>query len=415
MATAFCAIALSGSLSGCGYLYDPHGFSNAVTPWQNDEQSEAAMLAYSKGEFDQAEKLAGQAVRRNPRDPYALLVLALIYQNTGRAELAREYYEALISMHPQSTVTLGGGPGLQRRTIEEIAQANLAAMGPVPAYGTYAAIPGTPLGSYSTAVQAQPVAVDSQDADSAVITRFKTLRRLMDEGLITQDEYTQRRAANLGALLPYSALKPGAYGLGLAAPSPDQIVNRLKAIGANFEEKSITELEQGTERNLILEALLPLKPERMADRPAPASDEMRYAAVNGRVQRLLDNKVITSAEAARERKVVQGQITEALAQREAAAQMSAGTPMPPPSASGPGVALGLYGTQMRAEIAWEGLQRRFPQELGNLQSSIHKVTHRRRGSSYSLSAGPVAGRKAAQELCRTLKRAGETCSPTVIK
>ena len=268
LAVALCAV----SLSGCGYLYDPQGFSTAISPWDNGQASDQAMLALSKGHFDAAEQLGAEALRRNPRDPYALLVMASVYQNTARADLARQYYLALISMHPQQTTVWGSGADMRRRTIEDIARSNLAALGPGPGPGMLADIAGTPAAAYET-VAVHPPQVSVQDAaftaDTAVITRFETLRRLLKSNMISRDDYIRRRAANLGALLPYSvARRPGA-GLGQPAPSAEQIIGRLKDISANFQEKSVSEDAMAAERTAILEALLPLHPLRRADPPPP--------------------------------------------------------------------------------------------------------------------------------------------------
>ena len=50
-------------------------------------------------------------------------------------------------------------------------------------------------------------------ADNNAITRFKILRGLRDQGLVTPDEYRLRRQVNLGALMRYTN-PPPASGLG---------------------------------------------------------------------------------------------------------------------------------------------------------------------------------------------------------
>ncbi len=62
------------------------------------------------------------AWRGNPKDPYAAYVLAEVYLNTGRPNLARKQYEALISMNAQQTVAQGG----KRITLVEVANQRLA-------------------------------------------------------------------------------------------------------------------------------------------------------------------------------------------------------------------------------------------------------------------------------------------------
>ena len=415
LAVALCAV----SLSGCGYLYDPQGFSSAISPWENGQASDQAMLALSKGHFDTAEQLGAEALRRNPRDPYALLVMASVYQNTARTDLARQYYEALISMHPQQTTVWGSGADMRRRTIEDIARSNLAALGGAAAPGMMADIAGTPAAAYAPP-SSEPPQVSVQDAafaaDTAIITRFETLRRLLKMNMISRDDYVRRRAANLGALLPYSVPRRPGAGLDQPAPPAEQIIGRLKDISANYQEKSVSEDAMAAERSAILEALLPLHPLRLADSPPPVSDQLRFAAVAGRVQRLRDAGLITAAEAARERGAAEAQLAAAMAQAGATARLANGTaPQPALSAKGDGVTLGVYVSDMRAEVAWESLQRRFPEQLGQLQSSIIRVRHRRRGHVYVLRAGPVRDRHAALEVCHVLRRSHVTCAPTVIR
>jgi len=416
------ATVLMSSLGGCGYVYDRHGFTNSVTPWRDGQDSQEALAALTKGDLSLAESMANDGLARNPKDPYALLVLAIVYQNTGRDEAARQYYEALISMRPQATAVIGVGPNVQRRTIEDIARGNLASLGRM-APAAVTIDPTTGQVMRPPQMPQVPQSVSPQDvafaSDTNLILRFQGLHRLLDEGLITREEYDQRRAANLGSLLPYSVAQMGALGLGRAAPRPDELVNRLKAISANFEEKSISAVEHSAERDVILDALLPQKPARRADKPAPVHDDMQLAYQMSRLQRLRDAGVITDAEAAREKKVVQGQISTATAKADAAMRAASIYPdeaPPVPSAPhGAGVALGTYASEGKAEMGWQVLKERFPEQLANLQPSIKKVGTKRRGYRYQLSVGPLEGKQAAKDLCRSLKRQEISCTPTTLK
>ena len=65
--------------------------------------------------------------------------------------------------------------------------------------------------------------------DKNIIERFETLKKLMDQGLITKPEFNARRKANLGALL-YLTQQPPAVGLKRSVPSAAQITQRLNAI-----------------------------------------------------------------------------------------------------------------------------------------------------------------------------------------
>ncbi|MTJ81514.1 MAG: hypothetical protein F8N37_10900 [Telmatospirillum sp.] len=251
--------------------------------------------------------------------------------------------------------------------------------------------------------------------DQAIITRFQTLQRLLDAGLITREEYNRRRGANLGALLRYSAPAPAA-DLGRPAPSPQQIIDRLRYLAQAYAEKGISANEQMAERSIILDALLPAVPTRRADPPHPLTDQLQAAAEAGRLERLVLAKVISAAEQTREKDEVFRQVQVAQSTAETAARMAAGTmPMPPAAApSGPGVRLGTYKTENQARLAWASLQLTHSSELAGLQPEIKRISVRRRGVSYALNAGPVADRKAAASLCRVLKSRRQFCQPTVI-
>src|SRR5579859_5395976 len=105
-------------------------------------------------------------------------------------------------------------------------------------------------------------------ADDNVAIRFQTLRVLLDEGLITRDEYGTRRGANLGALLRYSVTPP-ARDLTRPAPPPKTLVMRLRYLAGAYAEHSISASEQAAERTVILDGLLPSPVLRRADPPPP--------------------------------------------------------------------------------------------------------------------------------------------------
>jgi tetratricopeptide (TPR) repeat protein len=410
------SVLLAVSLSSCGAVYESDSFWKQSDYWQAGMSSDSAMAALSKGDLVRAESQANDAMRRNPKDPYALLALAVVYQNTNRVELARQYYEVLISMHPQATAIVGMGMTGQRRTIDDIAKESLAALNGRTSR-SYVDPPGQP-GQLSVlpppainAALLDPGAVE----DANIILRFQTLRRLLDEGLITRDEYNKRRGANLGALLRYTA-QPPAQGLGRPAPSPQQLVDRLKALAFGFEEKSISAAEQAAERGVILEALIPAVPQRRADPPVPVTSQMQSAAVMGRLEKLREANVITAEEQSRERDAVFRSVTAYEAQAEASARAAAGMASAVPSAPvGPGVQLASFHTADQARKHWAALQKQFPSELGALMPVITKVAIRRRGSAYRLSAGPLESRKAAQALCGQIKRKHQSCVPAVLK
>ena len=393
VARLWAAAMLLAVLAGCGAIFDPAGYGgqfDAAVGGTN--ASDAAMAALNKGDFGRAEQLATAAWRGNPRDPYAAYVLAEVYYNTGRPELARKQYEALVSMDAQQTVVQGG----KRVTLFEVANARLGALVPPPAKMTTEEKPA--------------VAVDEASAgpEGAIIRRFKTLQTLLDDGLITHDEFDLRRSSNLGALLPYTAPLPAA-NLDLPAPAPSEIVDRMKALVAAYQARSMSAVQQQTERTIILEALLPGPAARRADPPAPITGAVQAAEVVGHLTRYREAGVLSADEETKAKAKVMASL-QAYEAQVAAAQR--GTP---PSVTGEGIRLSTYGSEDRAAQGWAALQKQFPDQLGSLRSKIVKVALRRGGSVWRLNAGPVADRKAAIAICRVITRRHQACTPTVLK
>jgi len=254
----------------------------------------------------------------------------------------------------------------------------------------------------------------ANDADANIVLRFQTLERLFDEGLLTRDEYNKRRGSNLGALLRYTTVAPAA-DLGRSAPKPEQVVDRLRYLAVAYEEKSITAREQTAERAVILDALMPAAPRVRADPPPPVTDPVQAAAIVGRLERLVLAKVINPTEQAKERAAVFQALQVSQDNAEMAARSAAGimvAPIGPPT--GAGVWLGSYASENQARLAWASLQLTHASELGSLQLEIKKVSLRHRRATYHLNAGTVSDRKAADALCKALKRQRQFCRPTVL-
>ena len=154
------------ALSGCGGVFDPGGFRGQLdAATGGTSTTDLALAALNKGEYGRAEQLATSAVRFNPQDPYAAYVLAEVYLNTGRPELARKQYEALVSLDAQQTVVQGSGDAAKRVTLVNIARARLAQLNP-PAPTQMASPADRPL-----------VAIDEQGAgaEGAMIRRIQNI------------------------------------------------------------------------------------------------------------------------------------------------------------------------------------------------------------------------------------------------
>ncbi len=246
----------------------------------------------------------------------------------------------------------------------------------------------------------------ARSADDNIATRFQTLRVLLDEGLITREEYNTRRGANLGALLRYSYV-PGARDLSRAAPPPRTIVMRLRYLANAYAEHSISASEQAAERAVILDGLLPAPVARRADPPMPITNEMQMAAEIGRIERLRVASVITDAEADKERAKVRQMFDAAIMASDAAARAAAGMSATPVAGgggvTGPGVALSTHNSEAQAKRAWAGLQKAHPSQLASLKLSLKKIPRPHRPTHYQIVAGPLPDMSAAVSLCKSLR------------
>ncbi|CDK99201.1 putative Tetratricopeptide TPR_4 [Magnetospirillum gryphiswaldense MSR-1 v2] len=445
------ALVLS-ALSGCQALIDPNGTQNTVEGIVNSDASDRAMSALTRGDYTTAERYALTALRYNPRDGMGLLAAGLAYQGLGRYDLARQYYEVIITGNiPGSIMTPGDGGVVMPRSILDIARANMAAIdkmtgryvprsaaesGRAPGASAVGA-PPLPFGEASPLaatdrpqvgtgslrpIGAQGGAGIASAAEVNATGRFRILKRLLDEGLITPDEYRARRAANTGALLPYTGQAPS-VGLERPLPSEDALSSRLRALAQNLEGRAITPAEHAAERTAILDALLPDKPRRTEMALLPPRDLLEAGQAIGRVERLTAAGLISADEARKEKAAIdQGYNTHMGAQRvegsitglrsgtaPAPAAAANGKAAPAAKASGKwGVSLATATNEDEARTLWEGIKRKFPEELGKSEASFRPSSD---GSKWRVLVGPLASKAAATKLCKTLKLHRQSCDP----
>lgn len=445
--------ALVASLGGCQALLDPNGTQNTVEGVVNADASDRAMAALTRGDYAAAERHALTALRYNSRDGLGLLAAGLAYQGLGRHDLARQYYEVIITGNiPGSIMTPGDGGVVMPRSIIDVARANMAAIDKMT--GRYvprsAAESGRAPGA--SAVGAPPLPFGASDplaastrpqaavgpmrpiggggdavvsaAEANATGRFRILKRLLDEGLVTPDEYRVRRAANTGALLPYTGKTPAA-GLDRPIPPDEALSARLRALAQNLEGRAITAAEHAAERNTILDALLPEKPRKVEVPPLPPKDLLEAGQSIGRVERLLAAGLISADEAAKEKaaidqrynsqmssQVVEGSVTglrPAVTSAPVAAQNGGKAATPAAKSSGKwGVALARAGTEDEARTLWDGIKRKFPEELGKYDATFRPNAE---ASAWRVLVGPLASKTAASKLCKTLKLHRQSCDP----
>jgi len=416
------ALSATLALADCGGLLDPRGSSDTfVSALPGERPADRAMSALSRGDTAAAESLALAALRKNPKDPYALLVAGMVCQNTGRYDLARQYYDVIVTNNYAATLMAPGDNGvMQPRSTLDLAKTNLDAIDKIT--GRRAA---RTVAESGRAAGVEFVAPTANDAETNVVARFRALKRLLDEELITPDEYSVRRRANAGALLPLS-LSPPAVGLERPTPADSQIVQRLRALKTAVEARELSPRELAEERQVILDALLPSQPRTLALPPLPPRDMLEASQAVGRVERMRAAGLISSDEAAREKAALDRALDGSLQAGKPVEGTATGlrygaaggrgvpdvsTQALPPKDLPWGVSIGLAKSEAEAQTTWERVKSKFPEDLGNLQMTTKKVQLREKGARWRVVAGPLASQDAARKLCKTLKLHRQSCDP----
>lgn len=410
----------------------------------NAGATDASSAALTRGDFPAAERYAIAALRYNPKDPVALMNAGMAYQGMGQYDLARQYYEVIITNQILGSVMAPGDGGVvMPRSVVDVARANMAlidkitgrshprsiqesgrptgapAVGapPLPSINPIPA-PGRPLVS-SGALEpiaatgyAQPGRVS--DAEANVAGRFRILKRLLDDGLVTPEEYSRRRSANAGALLPFTNPAP-ALGLERPIPGDEAVARRLRDLADALEHREMSAPEHAGERTTILDALLPEKPRRLDNPPLPPKDMIEAGQAVGRMERLRAAGLISDVEARKERDAIERSLDVQLAGQRVSgsasglrpgAAGSAGPAAATVKASGWGVSLGSSKSEEGARKLWTGIKGKFPEELGALDAQFKTA-----GGRTKVVAGPLSGKDAARKLCKTLKLHRQACDP----
>jgi len=268
-------------------------------------------------------------------------------------------------------------------------------------------------------------------AEKNIVQRFETLRRLQDENLITQDEYSRRRNANIGALLPYTR-DPGGIGLERSVPSSEAIVARLTALRRSFEMRAISASQHALERTMILNALLPENPNERTDPAPPPADAIEGAAMAGRLEGLRAKNVITGAEMDAEKAAIEHVLQTGLLPSQELPSARKPTPAKATTASaaaakakpaaaleadpmtteitGPVLHLASFRSEASARTAWQDALGRNKAALGSLKPIIRRVDlGAERGVFYRLMTGPFNALADAEAVCIQLKQNNQFC------
>ena len=444
-------------LPGCGMLVDPTPSTKSSFRklFDGGNYSDRALNSLTAGQLAEAERNALTALRVDPRDPYALYVAGMVYQATGRYDLARQYYQALIANQPQITIVIQSQGQPQVRSLIDLAQSNLtlidrqtgryvprtaAQSGRVtepplagePQAPYPGALPGglppagpisaQPLGAGGFAPAALTDPAGPNAAEAAVSARFRLLKRLLDEGLITADEYGRRRAANVGALMPYAATNPPARGLDRPPPGEAEVIARLKSLSDQLEAKALTPAEQAAERGVILDALLPAQPRELEMPPAPLHNVMEAAGAVGRAERLRGAGLLQPAEAAAERAAIERQLdggsfyaaapapTRHANARHAKSKGKAAAG----NGGSPALILATAPSEDEARATWDKIKAKYPEELGAMNATIRQVGGGAKAPRWRVVAGPVESNAEARRLCKALKLYRQSCTVGIL-
>jgi cell division septation protein DedD len=271
--------------------------------------------------------------------------------------------------------------------------------------------------------------------DNNVIRRFQILSRLLDEGLITQEEHDRRRAANAGALLQYSKEPPG-IGMERPVPAPAAISARLQALGRSLEMRAITTRQHELERTTILNSLLPEKPEPRAPKAPPPADMFAMADAAGRLAYIRDQNLISEAEFEAEKAAMDrvmrggegvekrpvasssssssgsGKSASAAKPGAAAGASASATPAAPDTLTGPVLHLASFRSAEGARSAFEQAKTRNPNLFANLRFEPRKTNVPGQGNFYRLLVGPFATLAEAEAACVEMKKVDQFCRPT---
>ncbi len=448
---------LAGGLAGCGGLMDGSVFADDFWlggPVSENNLAELGLAELAKGNRTGAERRFKTALRRNPRDVYALIGLGILYQNTGQKQKSQEMYEAVLAIRPAKNLQMVVWKDITPRPISEIASVNLALLesggvltnmgrgerdnvkgGYAKGYGGGTYIPGSggvvSGASSARAVVARPapsvagrggaqagaaVWASLTGGEANAVARFRILAALRKQGLITEAEYAVRRQANIGALLPLISPPPAA-GLDRPVPSSAQISGRLRAIARGLELRALSVAQYSAERTMILNALMPAAPVAVANPGPPPNGLMQAAdAVRG-LEYLKEEGIITSDEYTKERKAIERALQPAGAAAPKTASSEASAPIAIKSTGPqPAVHLASYRTRRQAKRGWAQLRKTYRKLLGGLEPEITKTNlGKGKGIFYRLKAGPLASEGKAKSLCGKLKRRRQYCRPTFME
>ena len=88
--------------------------------------TETGFQQLQANELEAAEQSFVEALNHNPNNPYAMLNLGVVYQNTNRIDQAVEMYQQVIDRNGPETVGKSTKEGNAGKTLVDLAKANLS-------------------------------------------------------------------------------------------------------------------------------------------------------------------------------------------------------------------------------------------------------------------------------------------------
>lgn len=325
----FAVLLTATSLTACGLTGDSSGGSDLLDfGKKGDWESDLAVIAYTQGNFDEADEHVLEALHDNKKNAQALLVGALLSEKTNRPNRARQYYEEIL-LYNGNEVSVLGSSTPQPEKITDIARKRLRQLNlrqnkliiedkqgnKVFNISNEASVKnGTKAMQDALALRkkrqgtstANSAAIESlfNDGEKNTISRFIILKELAENDMITKEEFLRARQANIGGLLPLT-YAPASSQVIKPVPSSRIIMDRINALKSALEDRAISAKEFSAERNLIIEAILPPSPAQRLKRKAPSKEIITAAKDLRKLEVLYDLNLITSGEKDKEKALIE--------------------------------------------------------------------------------------------------------------
>lgn len=326
----------AGLLSGCSYIENhtsPDTYNSLTFGDAGAKEASKATLAYSQGNFIEAEEHVQMSLRQNPKNAQALIVGALTAEKVGRPNLARQYYEELMLSAGNQTTVLGTDDMLPQK-MTDVAAKRLRLINMNQTKLVIEDANGTKIFSISeeaaarqgksaleealfireqknaaenlavTEANVKAVEVLFTPQEQNIVSRFLIMKELAENDLITKEEFLKARQSNIGGLLPLIN-PPAGITTDKPVPSPDVIIERINALKTATEDRAITPREFSAERNLIVEAILPPNPRQRLKPQAPAKNILDAAKNIRKLEVIYDLGLITAKEKEKEQAAIE--------------------------------------------------------------------------------------------------------------